>query len=166
MDKNLFLSNLNLQISDVECDKFVKSHLSIEDYIAKGKSAYITFKDCANSPFFIQEFLNLDDQSNIKKITSLEWDCKGLKTLSPKIGKLEDLQILNLNYNSLTSLPIEIGNLSKLRILSLINNSLTSLPIEIGNLKKLKMLCLMGNNFSESEKQKTRNLLPNCIVQF
>ena len=55
----------------------------------------------------------------------------------PEIGKLLNLQVLDLTGNQLTSLPPEIGKLVNLQMLYLgglwgsVGNQLTSLPPEI-----------------------------------
>ena len=60
-----------------------------------------------------------------------------LDYLPPEIGKLTNLEILNVDFNNLTTLPPEIGNLTNLTNLDMSNNYLTELPPEIGNLTNL-----------------------------
>jgi Leucine-rich repeat (LRR) protein len=50
--------------------------------------------------------------------------------------------------------------------LGLGSNQLTSLPKEIGQLTKLTSLHLSNNNFSETEQERIKNLLPNCDLYF
>jgi Leucine-rich repeat (LRR) protein len=71
----------------------------------------------------------------------------------PEIGKLVNLQVLDLGYNQLTSLPPEIGNLVNLRVLDLggqwwYRNQLTFLPGEISNLASLQVLDLRENQLT------------------
>jgi len=67
-----------------------------------------------------------------------------------EIGKLSNLQRLDLSENSLTgSIPKEIGNLTDLRLLYLNRNLLIgSIPKEIGNLTRLQELWLGTNNLT------------------
>tara|TARA_Y100001934_G_scaffold66425_1_gene82508 strand:+ start:1780 stop:2514 length:735 start_codon:yes stop_codon:yes gene_type:complete len=66
------------------------------------------------------------------------------------IGKLINLEILNLNENQLTGeIPVEIGNLTYLTRLELYNNQLTGeIPPEIGNLTNLTYLRLHNNQLT------------------
>ena len=48
--------------------------------------------------------------------------------LPPEIGKLTNLEILNVDFNNLTTLPPEIGSLTNLTDLELGINPLTALP--------------------------------------
>jgi len=73
---------------------------------------------------------------------------------------------LYLYDNQLTTLPSEIGNLQKLKKLYLWQNQLTTLPEEIKNLQNLKELYLGGNNFSATEKERIKSLLPNCTIDW
>lgn len=83
--------------------------------------------------------LDLDrEESPLPKIT---W-------LPPEIGKLQQLQTLELWGNQLSSLPAEIGQLQQLRVLYLNGNQLSSLPAEIGQLRQLRKLWLDFNQLS------------------
>ena len=108
-------------------------------------------------PEEIGQLINLDKLNLI---------CNDLTSLPEEIGQLINLDELHLISNNLRSLPKEIGQLTNLTSLVLVFNKLTSLPKEIGQLTNLTSLNLMNNNFSESEKQKIKNLLPNCRVRF
>jgi Leucine-rich repeat (LRR) protein len=87
-----------------------------------------------------------------------------LKVIPVEICNLKNLKILYLDGNRLISVPAEIGNLKNLNLINFENNNITYLPSEISNLNKLEWLYLGGNNFSESEKQKIHQLLPNCKI--
>ncbi|ELA40795.1 uncharacterized protein VICG_02169, partial [Vittaforma corneae ATCC 50505] len=63
------------------------------------------------------------------------------------IGKLKNLQYLNLSNNKLKSLPGEMGELKNLKILYLNGNKLMTLPVEIKKLSdSLQLLDLRGGN--------------------
>ncbi|EMJ48521.1 leucine-rich repeat domain-containing protein, partial [Leptospira santarosai] len=65
-----------------------------------------------------------------------------------------------------TTLPKEIGKLQNLEELELAFNQLTTLPKEIGKLQKLKKLDLGGNPFLKRQKEKIQKLLPNVRITF
>jgi len=73
---------------------------------------------------------------------------------------------LDLSYSELTNLQPEIGQFTNLESLDLSGNALTELPSEIGQLTNLTELFLSGNQFSDEEKEKIKNLLPNCVIYF
>ena len=62
---------------------------------------------------------------------------RGIESLPPSIGELENLIELNLIFNNLTELPPEIGRLKKLELLNVAENDLAALPPEIGDLESL-----------------------------
>lgn len=106
---------------------------------------------------FPAEICNL---KNLKKIVAgsvfdQEYCLFNLTTLPNCISKLENLEELHLQNNSLVSLPSEIGKLKKLKRLKLGGNKLTTLPKEIGELKQLELLTLWRNQIVT---------LPNEIV--
>ncbi|OEL35701.1 putative LRR receptor-like serine/threonine-protein kinase [Dichanthelium oligosanthes] len=67
--------------------------------------------------------------------------------ISPSIGSLTSLTLLNISYNNLSgSIPSEIGHLSELTVLGLSGNKLSgSLPVEIGRLTALTTLEINKN---------------------
>ncbi|TXE12358.1 WG repeat-containing protein [Algoriphagus aquimarinus] len=89
-----------------------------------------------------------------------------IETLPIEIGSLLNLESLFLEGNELKTLPPDIGELENLSFIHLENNSIETLPSEIGKLEGLQYLLLGGNPISEEEKEKIRNLLPNCEVYF
>ena len=89
-----------------------------------------------------------------------------LTEITSKIGQLKNLRILIMNNNLLTELPKEIGELTNLLYLETGNNQLTALPDEIKYLTSLQELHIERNKLSESEKERIKKLLPNCIIHF
>jgi Leucine-rich repeat (LRR) protein len=68
-----------------------------------------------------------------------------LKEIPPEIGKLRNLEWLNLEGNLIERLPRDIGELNKLQGLYLAKNRLKFLPSTVGNLKALKKLDISVN---------------------
>ncbi|KAJ3698244.1 hypothetical protein LUZ61_001949 [Rhynchospora tenuis] len=84
-------------------------------------------------------------------VVSLEIPSQNLSgSLSPSIGNLTNLQILQLQSNSIAGpIPLEIGKLLKLEQLDLSNNHFSGdVPKSIGNLKTLQYLRLNNNSLS------------------
>jgi len=71
-------------------------------------------------------------------------------TMSPALGRLSNLEILNLHSNSLSGeIPGELGRLSKLTHLHLASNKLKGeIPSELGELAELEILDLRNNELS------------------
>src|SRR3954463_4144809 len=62
-----------------------------------------------------------------------------LTELSPAIGRLQRLRMLDLGHNALTSVPESLGDLENLAdFLYLHDNRLTSLPASLSRLKRLR----------------------------
>ncbi|MDD2907239.1 MAG: leucine-rich repeat domain-containing protein [Candidatus Gracilibacteria bacterium] len=70
----------------------------------------------------------------------LDLDTNSIQTIPSSIATLTNLKNLNISRNLFTSLPSEIGSMISLENLSLIGTSLTSLPTWIGNLTNLTYL--------------------------
>ena len=79
--------------------------------------------------------------------------------LTPEIGRLNNLEILDLHENSLTDLPQDLGGLASLRVLNVGNNELNSLPFESLHLLPLKELHAPRNKLKGT-------LLPACVRKF
>lgn len=82
-------------------------------------------------------------------------------TLSPQLGSLSHLAIMDFMWNNLTgTIPKEIGQITSLRLLLLNGNKLSgSLPDELGNLKNLTRLQLDENQLSGPVPKSFANLL-------
>ncbi|KAE8731699.1 putative LRR receptor-like serine/threonine-protein kinase [Hibiscus syriacus] len=75
----------------------------------------------------------------------------GLSGLMPDttIGKLTQLQSLDLSNNKITALPSDLWSLGSLKRLNLSSNQISGfLPSNIGNFGQLEIIDLSGNNFS------------------
>lgn len=118
----------------------------------------------------------LPDIFNVMPLRQLQYlniDSPHITSLPPSIGRLADLERLDLHgCTGLTALPKEIGALTKLELLDLSNcTSLTHLPLEIGLLKRLADLSLENcSNLVQvpetiGELLKLKKLsLENCIA--
>lgn len=79
-----------------------------------------------------------------RRISELDLEYCGLKSLPPSIERLQNLKVLKLDKSDLEKLPEEIGNLSSLEWLDLTCSKITSLPSSFCNLTNLKALNLYG----------------------
>ncbi|MBY8962001.1 leucine-rich repeat domain-containing protein [Flavobacterium sp. D11R37] len=104
--------------------------------------------------------------SKLHSLDEISLSSNQLKNIGSEIGKLKNLRILIMNNNQLKQLPKEIGELTNLLYLEIGNNQLTSLPEEIKYLTSLQELHIERNKLSESEREKIKKLLPNCIIHF
>jgi tetratricopeptide (TPR) repeat protein len=93
-------------------------------------------------PFFIFE------ESICTHLRELVIEGNHIRTLSPEIGKLKSLEVLNLAWNEVASIPNEIGGLGKLHKLCLEGNFLTEVAPEIGLLTGLRDLWLYDNKLT------------------
>ena len=107
---------------------------------------------------------------NIGSLHNLEWlsiENNQLTSLPDSFRNLSNVRTMFLDRNQLTSLPESLGNFKSLYELHVTNNLLTSLPDSIKNLKdNLAVLFLEGNNFSEEEKAKVEEWLPNTDIRW
>ncbi|MCX6583612.1 MAG: hypothetical protein NT166_25845 [Candidatus Aminicenantes bacterium] len=71
-------------------------------------------------------------------------------SISSKLGNLNNLRYLYLDYNNLSgSIPSQLGNLTNLIAMGLSNNHLSeSIPSQLGNLRNLQRLYLDNNHLS------------------
>ena len=68
-----------------------------------------------------------------------------VKSLPGTIGKLQNLEELDLGRNGLKGIPPQIASLQKLKRLALDHNDIHELPPFVGNLKNLQELSVSGN---------------------
>jgi Leucine-rich repeat (LRR) protein len=105
---------------------------------------------------------------NFGNLTKLEWlrlDNNQLTALPESFGNLTKIRELSLGYNNLTSIPESIRNLKDMVFLDLSYNKLTFLPESIKDLNdRLRNFRLEGNNFSEEEKAKVEEWLPDTHI--
>ncbi|MBA0837752.1 hypothetical protein Goarm_009883 [Gossypium armourianum] len=84
-------------------------------------------------------------------VTALEAPSQNLSgNLSPTIGNLTNLQLVNLQNNNISgNIPSELGKLSKLKTLDLSNNRFNGqIPGTLSHLKSLQYLRLNNNSLS------------------
>jgi Leucine-rich repeat (LRR) protein len=91
----------------------------------------------------------------LQNLQILDLEYNRLTTIPTQIGLLKNVCQIYLAANMLTYVPTEIGNMQNLNTLGLSYNKLTSLPTELGQLKNLKILWLYDNNV----------IIPNEILQ-
>lgn len=104
--------------------------------------------------------------SNLRNLVELRLHGNRITTIPKQLCDLDQLTLLDLSDNGLVEVLPEIGNLSSIEELNLSSNKLTALPVEIGKLKNLKNLWLVDNHIDDSEREKIKNLLPDCFVLY
>jgi len=168
----------NLQVLSLNKNQLTALPESISNLV-KLESLYVEKNHLTSFPENIGDLLNLQQlflnenqlSSLPESITSLQ-NLKALflsenqlTSLPENIGDLRNLESLILANNQLTTIPESIGNLKDPFWIELRNNQLTSLPESFKNLKEtLNILSLQGNNFSEEEKAKVEEWLPNTSI--
>ena len=92
----------------------------------------------------------------------------GLAALPASIGSLADLPFrLALAGNRLAAFPAALVSLPHLRNLDLRGNaSITALPPNIGDMKALRTLTLSGCRLPKEERDRIREALPDCVINF
>lgn len=108
-----------------------------------------------------------EDIGKLTDLDSLVITKSKIRYIPKGIGKLKKLKKLVIAWGGeLREVPPEIGDLKGLKELDLFRNKLKTLPPEIGKLKKLRKLILGENEFTEIEKKRIAELLPQCEIQF
>ena len=114
----------------------------------------------------------------------------GLSSIPESIGRLKDLRRIYLNDNAIVSLPSSFASLEALEDVALANNRLeafpevlvglpslrnldlrgnaniTALPANVGDMKALRTLTLAGCRIPKEERDRIRQALPECVVNF
>lgn len=98
---------------------------------------------------------------NIRNLTTLRLANNCIRSVTPAIGELKDIQVLDLRENFLESIPDEIGKLSNLQNLNVTYNpSLASLPSSI----KDTNLFLLEIKGTEIDYPQLRGFLPHTTI--
>lgn len=104
-----------------------------------------------------------DEIASLRSLVKLKATYLRLSTISKEIGKLHDLESLDLAVNSIESIPDTIGQLNKLQLLR-VCGSFSCIPASIGSLVNLKTLLIRSENLecipdSIGELQKLEELI-------
>ncbi|MEO3408346.1 leucine-rich repeat domain-containing protein [Mucilaginibacter sp. CAU 1740] len=103
--------------------------------------------------------------SKLPQLEELSFASTGMKYIGPEIGKLKNLRILILDFNTFDRVPAEIGELTNLMYLDVsMNKNLKSLPPSIANLKQLQELQIGSTGISPQEVKRIKSWLPHCVV--
>ena len=103
---------------------------------------------------------------NCTKLTHLFLDNNNLKEVPDIFHNMSELENLNLSNNFISTIPESFSELSNIKFLFLNNNRISSLPMNLQKWKNLELLILHENNFSETEKQRILEALPNTLIFF
>jgi len=153
---NLYESNLRTGLGGFDFGGMGMSRLRPEDARKEVERRLHTSKVTARkeldlSPNEKKQALNLgyvpDEVFQMTQLKRLDLSNNTLAELPPEIGKLTNLEYLNVgastesgSENQLSTLPPEIGKLTQLKTLLVGHNQLTALPSEIGQLSQLEEL--------------------------
>ena len=115
------------------------------------------------------------EENNISKINTrlgfrrlkiLDLSHNELSRIPKSVYRLKKLEKLDLSGNGIKSISSSIYKLRNLKYLDLSDNELTKLPESIAKMTNLRVLKLTGNNFSDAEKKRIQEMLPNCMIEF
>ncbi|KAI2703240.1 hypothetical protein CBS147317_4107 [Penicillium roqueforti] len=119
---------------------------------------------------------NIETIAEIKSLTDLKLANNELQgELSAVIGRLPNLEFLDLRGNTLTKLPKELVGLSSLRTLDVSENKFTSLPFEVLSKLPLRTINAQKNRLegtlipasvNKLEKLQSLNIANNAVVVF
>ena len=101
----------------------------------------------------------------LQNLEELDLGRNGIKGIPSQIASLQKLKRLALDFNDIHELPPFVGNLKNLRELSVCGNGGINLPKSLSNLNGLKIF--MGNNYLKiKDQEKLRRLFPKAIFSF
>ncbi len=101
----------------------------------------------------------------LQNLEVLDLGRNGIKGIPSQIASLQKLKRLALDYNDIHELPPFVGNLKNLQELSVCANGGIKLPKSLSNLNGLKIF--MGNNYLKiKDQEKLRRLFPKAIFSF
>ncbi|KAJ4838533.1 Leucine-rich repeat receptor-like serine/threonine/tyrosine-protein kinase sobir1 [Turnera subulata] len=141
----LIHARLNLDPEDHRAFTAIQKDLGVNGQRSSSTSP------CNIPGVFCERRISNTTATYVLRITRLVFKSQGLDgSLSPAIGRLQELKELSLPDNDLVAqLPVEIVNCKKLEILDLGNNQLSGeVPSELSSLIRLRVLDLSSNLFS------------------
>jgi Leucine-rich repeat (LRR) protein len=101
----------------------------------------------------------------LQNLEELDLSRNGIKGIPSQIASLQKLKRLALDYNNIHELPAFVGNLKNLQELSVCSNGGIKLPKSLSNLNGLKIF--MGNNkLKIKDQEKLRRLFPKATFSF
>jgi len=101
----------------------------------------------------------------LQNLEELDLGRNAIKGIPPQIASLQKLKRLALDYNEIHELPAFVGNLKNLQELSVCSNGGIKLPESLSNLNGLKIF--MGNNHLRiKDQEKLRRLFPKATFSF
>ena len=101
----------------------------------------------------------------LQNLEVLDLGGNGIKGIPSQIASLQKLKRLALDYNEIHELPAFVGNLKNLQELSVCSNGGIKLPKSLANLNGLKIF--MGNNrLKIKDQEKLRGLFPKATFSF
>ncbi|MBA0547835.1 hypothetical protein Golob_018975 [Gossypium lobatum] len=121
-----------------------------------------------NFPGSVCSWVRVKCDDTKENVIALKASGLGLSGLIPDttIGKLAQLQSLDLSNNKITALPSDFWGLVSLKSLNLSYNQISgSLPNNIGNFGLLEVMDLSGNNFSGEIPTTIRSLVSLKVLK-
>jgi len=101
----------------------------------------------------------------LQNLEELDLGRNRMKSIPSQIASLQNLKRLALDYNDIHELPAFVGNLKNLQELSVCANGGIKLPKSLSNLNGLKIF--MGdNNVKIKDQEKLRRLFPKATFSF
>jgi hypothetical protein len=91
--------------------------------------------------------------------------CRQITELPREIGRLQNLQTLDVSSTNIRRLPVEIGKLKRLETLDVSRTEVMELPTEIGKLQHLRTLDISKTQVREVPCSKDPNPLLSVVVK-
>ncbi|XP_078607381.1 uncharacterized protein LOC144879631 [Branchiostoma floridae x Branchiostoma japonicum] len=86
-----------------------------------------------------------EDIGRLKNLQNLDLQHSGLESLPNCVGELVQLRYLNISTNKFTSVPDSIMNLHNIEIINLSHNRIVDLPLTLSRLTPLQDMVISGN---------------------
>lgn len=113
-----------------------------------GKLKALKELELSRVPLRPSAFPLLSELAGLKYLTKLSVCHFSIRYLPPEIGRLNNLEYLDLSFNKMRNLPSEITYLNSLISLKVANNKLVELPSGLCSLQNLENLDLSSNRLT------------------